>query len=262
MHAVIARYVAYARIGAARARRERAELYGRMVFFAVVLGVFSSLWRAVAEAGMPIAASPKAMVWYLAATEWIFLSAPPIHLEVQETIRRGDIVYRLGQPASFVGAELASGLGVLAMRLPILAATAFLCAFAFTGWIPPLDALLRFVPFAIVASAMTTSLSLGIGLLAFWLHEVTPVFWVWQKLTFVLGGLMLPLELYPGFIRTIAAWTPFPALLAAPASFVLGTAPTTPAALAVRQVAWSAVTAVAVSLIFRRARATVTAHGG
>src|SRR6478752_1760170 len=115
-----AKYTAFSRISASEARRERHELYGRMAFFAVILGVFSSLWRAVAEAGMPIAADPKSLVWYLAATEWILLSAPPIHLEIQEAIRRGDVVYRLGHPVSFVLAELASGLGRLAVRAPFL----------------------------------------------------------------------------------------------------------------------------------------------
>ena len=38
-----AKYAAFSRISASEARRERNELYGRMVFFAVILGVFSSL---------------------------------------------------------------------------------------------------------------------------------------------------------------------------------------------------------------------------
>ena len=74
--AVVLKYAAFVRVAAAHARRSRGELYGRAAFFAVILGVFSSLWRAVAEAGMPVAADPKALVWYLAATEWIVLSAP------------------------------------------------------------------------------------------------------------------------------------------------------------------------------------------
>jgi len=184
-----AKYVAFARISATQARRERSELYGRMVFFAVILGVFSSLWRAVAEAGMPVAADSRSLVWYLAATEWILLSAPPIHIDIQEAIRRGDVVYRLGHPASFVVAEFATGLGVLAVRTPFLGLTACLCAFAFTGWMPPLTALLIVVPFGFVASALIMALCLGTGLLAFWLQDVAPVYWVWQKLMFVLGGL-------------------------------------------------------------------------
>jgi viologen exporter family transport system permease protein len=260
--AQFAKYAAFSRIAATEARRERSELYGRMAFFVVILGVFSSLWRAVAEAGMPVAADPKSLVWYLAATEWILLSAPPIHIEIQEAIRRGDVVYRLGQPASYVAAEFATGFGLLAMRAPFLGLTAFLCAFAFTGWIPPLTALLIVVPFGFAASALITALYLGIGLLAFWLQDVAPVYWVWQKLMFVLGGLMLPLELYPTIVQRVAVFTPFPSLLAAPASFVLGTHLATPAALAGSLLLWSGATACAVFWLFRRAVSTVTINGG
>jgi ABC-2 type transport system permease protein len=258
----MAKYVAFSRIAATQARCERNEVYGRMAFFAVILGVFSSLWRAVAEAGMPVAAEPKSLVWYLAATEWILLSAPPIHLEIQEAIRRGDVVYRLGHPASYVVAELATGLGVLAMRAPLLGVTAFLCAFAFTGWIPPLTSLLIVVPFGVAASALITALYLGIGLLSFWLQDVTPVYWVWQKLLFVLGGLMLPLELYPAFIQRVAVFTPFPSLLAGPASFVAGSHAVTPGALARGLAIWSVVTGVTLTWIFRRAVSKVTINGG
>ncbi len=258
----IAKYAAFGRIAAARARRERADLYGRMVFFIVILGVFSSLWRAVAEAGMPIDADPKALVWYLAATEWILLSAPLIHFEIQDAIRRGDHVYRLSQPVSFVMAEFAAGLGLLALRAPVLGIVAFCCALLFTGWIPPLDALMVFVPLGLAASALLTALYVPLGLLAFWLHDMTPVFWVWQKLLFVLGGLMLPLQLYPQLIQQLAVATPFPSLLAGPASFVMGRGVATPAILSGRLAIWFCVTALATTWLFRRAVSNVTVNGG
>jgi ABC-2 type transport system permease protein len=256
------KYAAFARISIVRAGRERGELYGRVVFFAVILGVFSSLWRAVGEAGLPVAADPRALVWYLAATEWILLSAPPLHIEIQEAIRRGDVVYQLGRPASYVLSELAAGLGLLAVRAPLLGLTAFLCAFAFTASTPPPGALVMVVPFGLVASALITALHLLIGLLAFWLQDVSPVYWVWQKLMFVLGGLMLPLALYPESIQRAAAFTPFPALLAGPASFVLQNGSVTPGALALDLMIWWGATALAVHWIFRRATSALTVNGG
>jgi ABC-2 type transport system permease protein len=260
--ALIAKYAAYSRAAVAEARRERGELYARVVFFAVILGVFSSLWRAVAEAGMPLAADPKALVWYLAATEWILLSAPPIHIDIQEAIRRGDVAYRLCRPVSFVIAEFAASLGVLAVRAPLLGLTAFVCAFAFTGWTPPLSAFVRVVPFGFVASALVTALYLWIGLLAFWLQDVSPVYWVWQKLMFVLGGLMLPLELYPALVQKVAAFTPFPTLLAEPASFVLRNHVITPGALAGKLLFWSCAAALGVGWMFRRVSLALTINGG
>ena len=259
---VLTKYAAFSRISVVLASRERGELYGRVAFFAVILGVFSSLWHAVAEAGMPVAADPKALVWYLAATEWIVLSAPSIHLDIQDAIRRGDVVYRLGQPASYLLAEFAASLGLLAVRAPLLGVTGFVCALAFTGSVPPLQALAILVPFALLAAALMTALYLSIGLLAFWLQDVSPVYWVWQKLMFVLGGLMLRLQLYPEFVQRIAAFTPFPVLLSGPASFVLPVASVSPATLARDFVIWSSATALIVRWIFARATRALTVNGG
>jgi viologen exporter family transport system permease protein len=262
MIAMLRKYGAFCRIAAAQARRERGELYGRVVFVATILGVFSSLWRAVAEAGMPIAADANALVWYLAVTEWILLSAPPIHIEIQEAIRRGDVVCQLGRPVSYVGAAFAEGLGVLAMRAPVLGVTACACAFVITGWIPPVSALARVVSFGLVATALITAQYLWIGLLAFWLEDISPVYWVTQKLMFVLGGLMLPLELYPDLIRRAATFTPFPSLLAGPASFVLPGGGVGAGVLARSLAFWACVTALAVSGLFRRATSALTINGG
>jgi ABC-2 type transport system permease protein len=258
----LAKYAAFTRIAALQARRDRGELYGRVAFFAVVLGVFSSLWQATREAGAIVIGDPRTLVWYLASTEWVLLSAPLVHADIQEAVRRGDVVSLLGRPVSFVGAAFAEGLGQLITRAPVLAVTAFCCAFAFTGWIPPLRALAAVAGFGLVASALLTALYVGIGLLAFWLEDVSPVFWIWQKLLFVLGGLMLPIALYPAWMQRLAALTPFPAILAWPASFVLEGAAVAPAMLAGRLVIWASLTALAVRWLYSRATNRLTLNGG
>ena len=256
------KYIAFLRIAATQASRARAELYGRAVFFAVILGVFSSLWRAVAEAGMPIAVEPRAMVWYLAITEWIMLSAPPVFLDIQEAVRRGDIVCQLGRPVAWVGATFAEGLGLLLVRGPVLFVTACVCATAFTGWTPPLAVLAVVAPIGMAAAALITALWLGVGLLAFWLGDVGPVSWVWQKLMFVFGGLLMPIGLYPAFVRRIAPFTPFPAVLSRPASFVLQDNLDAAVPLVGDLVLWSVATAVLLIVLFRRAATALTVNGG
>ena len=257
-----AKYLAFVRLAMIQAGHQRAELYGRIGFFAIVLGVFTSLWRAVEDAGMPIAAVPGGLVWYLAATEWIVLSVPLVHLHVQESIRRGDVVCQLGRPISFVGAALAEGLGALALRLMVLAGPAFALAWWFTGVMPPLHAFVAVIPFGLAAAILLTALHLGIGLLAFWLQDVAPIYWVFQKLMFVLGGLMLPIQLYPEVVQRIASWTPFPSILAGPASFVLSEPAIDARSLAIRLFAWTTVVALGLCGLSRRAVAALTINGG
>jgi len=257
-----AKYLAFVRLAMIQACHQRAEVFGRIGFFAIVLGVFTSLWRAVEGAGMPIAAAPGTLVWYLAATEWIVLSVPMVHLDVQESIRRGDVVCQLGRPISFVGAAMAEGLGALVLRLMVLAGPAFALAWWFTGVIPPWRAFVAVIPFGLAAAVLLTALHLCIGLLAFWLQDVAPIYWVFQKLMFVLGGLMLPIQLYPEVVQRIASWTPFPSVVAGPASFVLSEPAIDASTLAIRLFAWTAVVTLALYGLSRRAVAALTINGG
>ncbi|HEY2409228.1 MAG TPA: hypothetical protein VGI10_24655 [Polyangiaceae bacterium] len=258
-----AKYAAFARIAAALARAERGELLGRALFFPIILGVFAALWRAVGEAGMPLARTPSTLVWYLASTEWVLLSTPPVHFEIEQEVRRGDIAYHLPRPSSYAVSAFAQGLGVLSVRAPVLAAAAFVCAFVYGKGLPehPL-ALLYVVPFGLAAQVVLLTFQLTIGLLAFWLQNVGPVYWVWQKSAFVLGGLMLPLELYPAAVQRLAHFTPFPALLYGPARFILGAPPTHGVELAWALAGWFAVAVLLATAVYGRALRALAVNGG
>jgi len=257
-----AKYAALARVAASRAQMDRAELYGRMLFFPVILGVFSSLWHATRDSGMAVGGRPEILIWYLAGTEWILLSAPLVHVDIQEAVRRGDVIYDLGRPMSYVGAVYAQSLGLLAARAPMLGATAVASALLFTRWLPPFSALAWVAVFGLAAASLLTALHLVIGLLAFWMEDVSPVYWIWQKALFVLGGLMMPIGLYPAVMQRAAALTPFPLILAGPASFVLEEGAAAPAALARDLALWSTVTIVVAEWMFRRATNRLSVNGG
>jgi ABC-2 type transport system permease protein len=256
------KYLAFARIAAFEAAASRAELYGRAGFFAVLLAIFASLWRAVAEARMPLSAAPEQMVWYLAVTEWILLSAPMRHLQIQEDVRRGDVAYQLPRPVAYPRAALAQCRGALCVRAPVLGFVALLSGWAFTGGAPPWRALLLVVPFGLLASLVVAELFVALGLLSFWLTDATPLYWVAGKLVFILGGLMLPLELYPRWLQLLAWCTPFPSLLAGPAGFVLQAPGTACGWLLLRLVLWAFLLFGTVELLFSRATRSLQVSGG
>ena len=256
------KYAAFARIAFVQACAERGDLYGRALFFVVILGVFTALWRAVAEAGMPLQAEQHQLVWYLAVTEWVLLSAPTRHLEIQEDVRRGDVAYQLSRPVSYPRATLAQCLGMLLVRAPVLGAVAFGCAFAFTGRVPEPRAFWFAVPFGLLASAVLAELYVALGLLSFWLTDATPLYWVAGKLVFILGGLMLPLELYPRWLQLLAACTPFPSLLSGPAGFVLSSHGMSALSLALHLLFWACALFGLVELLFWRATRALQLSGG
>jgi ABC-2 type transport system permease protein len=255
------KYWAFTRVAFGEARSHRGELYARGLFFALILAVFAALWRAVGEAGLPLAARPERLVWYLAVTEWVLLSAPLRHLEIQEDVRRGDVACQLCRPVAYPRALLAQCLGMLVVRASFLGVVAFGAAALYTRELPSWSRLVLVVPFGLLAALVLAELYLVLGLVAFWLRDATPLYWVCGKLTFILGGLMLPLELYPRWLQVLAACTPFPSLLAGPAGLLLHDA-THVTTLALHLLFWALALFGILEFVFRRATRVLQISGG
>lgn len=256
-----AKYAAFARLGFRQARAEPGELAGRVVFFAMILGVFSAVWRAVGEAGGR-ARDPREMMWYIAMTEWVVMSAPLIFFQMEEDVRRGDVAYQIARPASWLGSRLAHGLGALAIRGPVMLVVACATAWVYAGPPERPAGLLASIAFGFAAAAAMTVSYLGVGVLAFWLGDVAPAFWVWQKLLFVLGGLLLPLQFYPDLFVRLASLTPFPAFLAGPASLTTREPLWSFGVLGLALVTWTVIGWSIAHLAFRRAVRTLQVNGG
>jgi ABC-2 type transport system permease protein len=217
------KYWAFLRLGLREARTARSELFGSVIFLWVILGIFSALWRAVAGFGQGHDLDPRRLVWYLAATEWLVLSQPTIQFQLAEEVRRGDVIYQLAQPISYLVALFVRALGQLTLRAAVLAPAAVLGARVFSGAFVDTTACLFWVAlFGSGALAVSTAFRVLLGLAAFPMGDIMPLFWVWQKLGFILGGLMLPLSFLPASLATVARFTPFPYTIYAPASLLLG----------------------------------------
>lgn len=237
---------------------ERATLVGRIAFYCIVLMIFSRLWQAVT----PPDRAWADYVWYLAVTEWIMLSQPSLHLDIEADVRSGDVTYHMGRPISYVGSKLAEGAGELALRLPVLGLCGLLFARWFSGEWPRVDGLLLAVPVGLLASVFLLLSYAAIGLCAFWVHDVTPAYFIWQKLAFLLGGLMLPLSIYPGWLQTIALHTPFAAALYGPGQLIMHGDAALALRLSCELLGWITLAASVVFWLERRGRRAITLHGG
>jgi ABC-2 type transport system permease protein len=261
----VSKYLAFAKLGLREARAEPGELLGRVLFFVLILGVFSSIWRAVAEStatmGQPTGQRGE-MLWYLALTEWVLMSAPLVQFQIEDDIRRGDVAYQITRPASWLGARLAHGLGALAVRAPVMLGVACVTAWSMAGPPTRLGGLGVAIAVGLVAAAVVTLFHVAIGVAAFWLGDIAPAYWIWQKLLFVLGGLLLPLRFYPALFVRLARLTPFPALLAGPASLATNE-PLMPAGvLLVTLVFWALLGWIITRAAFNRAVRRLNVNGG
>lgn len=258
-----AKYLALAGAGARRALGERTALVGYCLFLGSILFIFERVWRVLGVASPLPGVGPRELVWYLALAEWAVLSAPMVFLGIEADVRSGDIACRLVRPVPYVGAQVAEALGEAAVRLAVLAPSAFLFAFLFAGGLPadPRGLLLA-PPLALLGCTLWVLSLVAIGLSAFWVVDTSPMYWIWQKLGFVLGGLLFPLELYPEWLHRIALLTPFPSLCWAAGRSAFGFAPGEAARLFAQGLFWAALLAGLLFWVSRRARARLTVNGG
>jgi ABC-2 type transport system permease protein len=261
--ATIDKYLAFLRVAARDASAQRADFYSRAITYTLLLYVFGQLWQGVAEAGSPGGYSAARMMWYLAVTEWIVLSVPLMHVQIEEDVRRGDVAYALLRPASYLGALYAQALGRILLRLPFMAVVGLVLASTLGGGaLPDGGALAIAALLGVLSQLVLAALFVLIGVAAFWLGDVLPIYWVAQKLLFVLGGLMLPLELYPELLQRCAAFTPFPSMLSGPATIVLRGSTEPAPLIAIQLVLWLALIVSLTQFALTRAARRLTLNGG
>ena len=256
------KYAAVFHLAARQTLERRGELFGRCALYALLLFVFSSLWKTVYSMG-GLDGNPASYLWYLAVTEWIVISIPYTHQAIEDDVQSGDVAYSLSRPMSYLGLRVVEGLGQLAVRMAALAIVGFTLTFALTGGLPEDPrGLLAAVPLGILGGATVVCWYAAIGCTAFWIQDANALYWVVQKLLFVLGGLILPLSIYPDWLRRIAEWLPFAAVLYGPGRMVIDFNGATFADSLLKLLLWGTVSVLVMVWIYARARERLEVNGG
>ncbi|MBN1657849.1 MAG: ABC-2 family transporter protein [Anaerolineae bacterium] len=244
----------------------RSEMVARAVQIALFVGVFMALWStAYAVSGQERLAgfSRAEMLWYFAMTETMVLSTSRVFLEIAEAVRAGDLAYTLARPTSYPFFQVANSLGNSAPRFGLnLVVAAAVVAAGTREVVGSVQGLAGFLLLAAVALVLDALIGVLIGLAAFWIEEVTPIFWIYQKLLFTVGGMFLPLEFFPEGLREAVGWLPFQFITYAPARTLVKFDPTLVAQSLAGQLAYLVLFTALVALVWRRATRRLVVHGG
>lgn len=244
----------------------RSEMVARGVQMVLFMGVFMALWSTaygVSGRSDLEGFSLVDMVWYLAMTETVTLSTSRIFFEIGEAVRAGDLAYTLARPLSYPFFQVANSLGTSAPRLALnLLTAAAVVALGLRQVAGSWPGLAAFLLLAILALVLDALIAVLIGLAAFWIEEITPLFWIYHKLLFTVGGLFLPLELFPDGLQSAVRWLPFQFITYAPARAFVKFDPTFVLQSLAGQAIYIAAFAALLSLVWWRARRRLVVHGG
>lgn len=242
------------------------EVWSRLFFLSVILYIFMRVWNVVfahSHAANFSGYSLNDVIWYLALTEAIMMSAPPLTPKIDEDVRTGAIAVQLVRPLSYPLYRLASTLGERAVRFAVTGFAAFCIALVLAK--PP-EQLFYGACFALVALPGAFVLDfvgfLLVGLSAFWLEDTTGLSLIYSRLTMILGGMLLPLDLFPQSFQFILKALPFGNIVSGPARQLVHPDPAVLLALLANQALWIAVLGTAVAVVYSRAIHRVALNGG
>ncbi len=245
-----------------RTLRDRGPLLVSIAFYAVVASVLATLWRVAAQArgGTISGYSALALTWYIVTSE-AAVCALNVRLieQIGDDIASGAVAVELLRPAPALGVRLATELGRTLPRLAGCMAAGVGIAAVTAGAPPSAGALALAAPSLVLAVACNLLAQHAFAAAAFWVRDARSAWFLYQKLVFVLGGMLIPLELLPGWLHGIAAVLPFSAMAYAPARLASGHVEPS---LLVIQVAWLAALGVAARLTFGAGERRLQVVGG
>jgi len=242
------------------------DVIGRVIFLGVILYVFLRLWQvtfAETGAGRLGGLTLAEMLWYLTITESISLSAPRIAQAVDSDVREGLIAVQLVRPMNYPLYCLSRTMGERAVRFLMNLCVGIVLASIFVGPLKMSVATAAVFMFALPLAFVLDFLgSFLIGLSAFWLEDTTGLYLLYSRMTMILGGMLIPIELFPDQWQRVVRSLPFSAMVYGPAHLFVSPSWSGLGELLLRQIIAVAVFATIVAFVYHKAQRRIFANGG
>lgn len=252
--------VAAARLGMSRTSNEPGGLVFAGIFYVMVTSVLCGLWFTAANAngGEIVGYTAIALVWYVAAAEVAVMALPQRLIEEIGIDIDDGYEVELLRPVSPLVLRIATECGRVVPRLGVCIALGIVLALVVGGPPQHLGALVLAGPSLVLAIALNLVAQHTFAGAAFWVRDARSTWFLYQKLVFVLGGMLLPLQVLPGWLEMVARILPFSSMAYAPARLAAGNLEPE---LLVIQAGWLVVAGLAATRLYRSGEQRLTRSG-
>lgn len=138
------------------------------------------------------------VAWAVALIQLVYNITKNVFESLKDEIVSGQIETKLNKPYSILNFYFFEALGHAIIRLPIYTVVTFVAMSVFFGY--PEFTVLQLVSMVLLVSAgfvLLTVIYQLIALIAFWIENPDPVFWIINKLAWIVNGTFVPLSILP-----------------------------------------------------------------
>lgn len=250
------------------------EIAYRFEFFAAILTTLLTtlmlyyLWAAIYHSAEQMEMSFDVLITYVVLGQAFSFARPGqrrMLMRISQGIRSGDVALDLLRPTDYQLFHLSRTFGAFLMESAFVSLPAYLLALLVFGINPPASAMaaLGFGISLLGAFLLAFALDFFIGMLAFWTVNVWGLTYAKIAVIEILAGTVIPLSLFPDWLRAIALALPFQGIAYTPLSIYVGTIQ----GMAIRQaigvqLLWGVGMILLARLLWLRARQQLTLQGG
>lgn len=197
------------------------ELILRSGFFVLILYIFINLWKYTygsKDQSNIIGLSLNQVLWYLVVTESIVISRTRLERTIEDEIRSGNVCYSIIKPYSYILLHICNGFGERIIRFLInLFIGCFLMLILSIKITIHINSIIYILIAIVLAIIIDMSFSILFGLFAFWIENSSPLYFVFTRAQMILGGLLVPITVFPETLKKIAMVLPFRYIVYEPA---------------------------------------------
>ena len=241
------------------------DLLAGVLSIVVFMWIFTQLWRVTYSAVGSTEIenlSLRETLWYLMLAEAILLSKPRISYTIGQSVKDGSVAYLLNKPYNFILYHASTSLGVSLFLVVLNIIAGGLVVWLAVGP-PPGPVGWPFVFITILlAWAIDFCIQTMIGLLAFITEDISAFDWIYSKFVLILGGVLIPLDFFPTWLRDITLGLPFAYTIYGPAKLFIDASVENFFRLFFGQSAWILLLGGVLALFYRRSVQHLSINGG
>ncbi len=207
MSKLFLKYGEFFRISFKQCSKNFPLLFGSFFLLSLLLLTYNQLWLVIdSQSKLNVS-----FLWYLLFAEIIIICPPRIDRILDNDVRSGNMTYFISKPISFFGMRFSEALGEMTAVFLFLLLTGGGLTYLLTKHQVPFE----FAHFPIIVAMAYGSSLINLfikccsGLSALWLSSTRYLNMIIDKSSFILGGAIIPITIYPEWFINFAKYTPF-----------------------------------------------------
>ncbi|TGK14231.1 ABC transporter permease [Leptospira stimsonii] len=194
-----------------RASTYRLEYFTGVLNAVLYLAILTSVWQSVSGKGLEGGRTRESLILYAVLSTLIKVSFGRQDGLVSSKIKNGTIVFDLLKPIRFPLIVFADTIGVSVYHLLSRSLPLLILSFAFLElrFTPNPEAVISFLFVYFLAFLIFFLIGFMISSLSFYFTEIISFFLLYFALITLFSGSVIPLDLFPEFLRNVSSWLPF-----------------------------------------------------